>query len=284
MESQHKTQIASAILSILRPLIRLLIRHEVTHAEATELVRQTYVDVAYDEYGIPGQEMTVSRAAVLTGLSRREVVRLREALNSNEPTMPLKPNRAQRVVHGWLSDPEFLDAKQKPKNLPLKNKKGNKEAGSFVALVKRYSGDITYGAVLDELNLIGVTEQPNEHLVKLVNSAYVPREDELEQFRIIATSVSDLFNSAVFNIDAAKDDRRFQRQVVYSHISEELAQSFRTHSSEKAAPFVEELNSYLARRKKTKSSNKPQNLKRVGFGIYYFEEDQPDDQSSSNKK
>ena len=80
MGTDHKNVLARAIVKILRPLVRLLIRNEVTHAELTELVRQTYVDVAYESYSIPGQEMTFSRVAVLTGLSRKEVVRLKSIL------------------------------------------------------------------------------------------------------------------------------------------------------------------------------------------------------------
>jgi len=43
------------------------------------------------------------------------------------------------VVHGWLNDAEFLDKKNTPLVLPIKNTKKGKEFGSFVALVKRYS-------------------------------------------------------------------------------------------------------------------------------------------------
>jgi len=50
MGTDHKNVLARAIIKILRPLIRVLIRNEVTHAELTELVRQTYVEVAYEAY------------------------------------------------------------------------------------------------------------------------------------------------------------------------------------------------------------------------------------------
>lgn len=277
LADEHKIQLARAVSQMLRPLVRLLIRHEFTHAELTELVRQTYVGVAYDDFSIPEQEMTVSRVAVLTGLSRKEVVRLNEALENNEALTKPKPNRAQRVVHGWLSDTEFLDKSGKPKDLPVKQKKSGREFGSFVALVKRYSGDITYGAVLDELNHVGVTAQPDEDTVRLVNSAYVPRKDELEQVRVISTSVTDLFNTALHNMDADDDSTRFQRQVVYSNMPEEAAEEFRQFAADEATPFIEELNKFLSKKakaSKAKSGKKQASgsRSRVGFGIYHFEE------------
>ena len=84
MKSDYKSALAHMAASILRPLIKVLMRNEFTHAELTELVRQTYVEVAYNAFSIPDQKMTYSRAAVLTGLSRKEVVRLRENIIKNE--------------------------------------------------------------------------------------------------------------------------------------------------------------------------------------------------------
>ena len=280
MESSHKIRLARAIASILRPLVQLLIRHEFTHTELNELMRQTYVEVAYDKFNIPEQEMTISRVAVLTGLSRKEVVRLRDAIDNNEALQKQKPNRAQRVVHGWLNDKEFLDKQNNPLDLPIKNRRAGKEHASFVALVKRYSGDITYGVVLEELNYIGVTEQPDQQSVRLINSAYVPRKDELEQARVIATSVGDLFNTAMHNIEATEEDMRFQRQVIYSDINEELVDEFRQLSHDKATALIDELNKHLAQSEK-KSDKKPSPVqKRLGFGIYYIEE--PSKRSTKN--
>jgi len=272
VESSHKIRLARAVVGILRPLIQLLIRHEFTHSELNELIRQTYVEVAYDKFNIPEQEMTISRAAVLTGLSRKEVVRFRDALDNNEALMKQKPNRAQRVVHGWLSDKEFLDKQNNPIDLPIRNKKAGKEYASFVALVKRYSGDITYGIVLEELNYIGVTDQPDPKIVRLVNSAYVPRKDELEQVRVIATSVTDLFNTAMHNIDAAKKDMRFQRQVIYTDINQEMVENFKSLTVERSASMIEELNKQLAQSKNESADAPTPNQKRLGFGIYYIEE------------
>lgn len=274
--SSHKIRLARAVVDILRPLIQLLIRHEFTHSELNDLIRQTYVEVAYDKYKLPDQDMNVSRVAVLTGLSRKEVVRMRDGLGKSEARLRQKPNRAQRVVHGWLNDSEFLDKKNNPIDLPIKNQRAGKEYASFVALVKRYSGDITYGVVLDELNYIGVTDQPDEKTVRLVNSAYVPRKDELEQVRVIAASVSDLFKTTVHNIDADESDMRFQRQVIYTDVNEEFVDEFRKLSSEKAAPLIEQLNKKLAKSRE-KSEKKPSAVqKRLGFGLYYFEEPSPE--------
>ncbi len=277
MGTEHKNVLARAVIKVLRPLIRVLIRNEVTHAEMTELVRQTYVEVAYDAYSIPGQEMTFSRVAVLTGLSRKEVVRLKAILESEEVLMKQAPNRAQRVVHGWLADKEFIDRKKQPRDLPVKGPKR-----SFQTLVQRYSGDITYGAVLDELNLIGVTELTDEGLVRLINKAYIPYKDELEKVRIMSVCVSDLFESAVYNIENTDGEPHFQRQMVYSGIEPDLAEAFKTLSGEKATELLEFLNKYLSSERNKSTAADRAKGKRVGMGIYYFEESQDSKEFSAH--
>jgi len=269
MSDTLKLSLAKSMVGILRPMIRLLIRFEVTHLELSELVRQTYVEVADSDFAIEGEEMTISRVAVLTGLSRKEVVRLRNLLNENTTSLKQKPNRAQRVVQGWLSDKEFLDRKKNPKILPLKGEKS-----SFVKLVKRYSGDITYGAVLEELNRSGVTSQPDESSVELVNAAYIPHEDDLDQVRILSMCVADMFNTAVANVEADPDNKKFQRQVTYNLLDENSAQEFRVYSSKKAAELIADLNKYLARKRELAGKKTRGVSKRVGMGIYYVEDTQ----------
>jgi len=256
---------------MLRPLVRLCLRSEVTNAEFSELVRLTFVEVAYERYSIPDVEMTLSRAAVLTGLSRKEVGRIRDVLKQSDALAKQSPNRAQRVIHGWMNDAEFIDGNGLPLTLPIKSKKNGKEYGSFVSLVKRYSGDVTYGAILDELNHIGVTKQPDEKAVALVNYAYVPHQDDLDQIRVIATSATDLYDTALHNIDSNVADKRFQRQVVYSHIDESLVAELQQSIAHKAQELLESINKTLAIAKKKSGNIESENLKRIGFGMYYFE-------------
>jgi len=266
MESGYKAALAHMAASILRPLIKVLMRNEFTHAELTELVRQTYVEVAYDAFSIPDQKMTYSRAAVLTGLSRKEVVRLRGNIIKNESLSKQTPNRAMRVVHGWLSDVDYLDCDRKPRILPIKGDKS-----SFAELVAKYSGDITYGAVLDELNRIGVTAQTTGETVELLSNGYVPQQDEMEKIRIMSVCVSDLFGTAVHNLDVNSDDIRFQRQLVYSGIEESLAEKFHEIGSEKAMALFDTLNEFLSAEREKSAIDKRKSGKRVGLGIYYFE-------------
>jgi len=63
----------NAILKLLRPLVRILLRNGISYHVFSDLVRWVYVDVAFKSFDIPGRKQTSSRVSVITGLSRKEV-------------------------------------------------------------------------------------------------------------------------------------------------------------------------------------------------------------------
>jgi hypothetical protein len=56
----------------------------VTWAELADLSKEVFVDVAGCDYGLQGRPTNASRVAMITGLSRREVARLRNILGRLE--------------------------------------------------------------------------------------------------------------------------------------------------------------------------------------------------------
>ena len=63
----------SAFRKLLRPLVRILIRHGIAYAEFGEVVKSVYVDCAVEDFALPGRKTSGSRVAILTGLTRKEV-------------------------------------------------------------------------------------------------------------------------------------------------------------------------------------------------------------------
>jgi len=264
--SEHLQQLLTlAVLRILRPLVRVLIRHEMSHAQFSELARRAYVQEAEANFSIKGRKMTHARVAVLTGLSRKEVRRLLN-LDESEATSTNTRNRAVRVIDGWLKDPEFQE-NGKAKDLPLQGK-----TGSFAALVSRYSGDVTLGAVVDELERVGVVKRPNKDTVVMASHGYIPHADELEKVRILSICTSDLMHTAIHNLDSEPEQRRFQRQLTYPDVPESLAKEFREEAAVRSEQLLEYLREFLASRTTEKPSTpNAETRHRVGLGIYYHD-------------
>ena len=284
MEDDFKTRLGRAVIRVLRPLLRVLIRHEVTVPDFTELVRQAYVDVAYEHFGIEGRKLTYARVAVLTGLNRKEVVRLSALRGDAGRLARPTPNRAQRVINGWLSDDEFLTGSGTPLALPLQG-----ERGSFAALVSRYSGDITLGAILDELLRVGLVSRDAQGGVRLERLGYVPAEDELEKVQVMTACAADLLGTAAHNIERGDADPKFQRQLVYPDLPPEVVEEFRERSARLSADHLQALNRLLSSLRAREREGRPADAappgpgRRVGLGIYYFDEELGDDDGAKDR-
>ena len=124
-----------SLFLLLRPLVKILLQHGISAAEFTEITHQVFVDVAENDFLIEGKKQSTARIAVLTGLHRTEVARLRKLPETTTEDEAWQfHNRAARVVSGWVRDENF-QIRGEPKTLPIEG-----ESGSFSALVKQYSG------------------------------------------------------------------------------------------------------------------------------------------------
>ena len=270
--TQKVTQtLSAAILRMLRPLVRLLLRHGISYGTFADLAKWVYVDVADKEFNVPGRKQSVSRVSVLTGLSRKEVSRVESIETPDDALVVQQYNRAARVISGWLRDEQFTDSHGEAAILPLE---GN---NSFADLVKAYSGDMPSRAILDELIRVKAVEQMDDH-VRLLTHAYVPSEGEQEKLNIMGTDVALLINTIDHNIENTEEEPYFQRKVAYDNLPEEVIPQLRELSREKSQELLEEIDRLLVIH--DRDSN-PQSTgsgrKRAGLGIYYFEEDVPED-------
>jgi hypothetical protein len=268
MDSDHRPQQAlnTAIAQLLRPLFRLLLRHSVSFGAFEELAKQTYVEVALNDFGIPGKKPSISRASILSGLTRKEVQRLvsvpREASEAGE-----RYNRAARVLTGWVRDDDFLDPNGEPRALPADGDTG------FAALVKRHSGDMPARAVLDELVRVGAVHRRKDGLYELLTRAYVPRQSAVEKLRILGTDVADLIETIDHNVQHGAADPKFQRKVMYQSMPVDTLPAFRKLSATQSQALLEKLDRWLAAHDVDNPSENPDLPRaRVGLGIYYFEE------------
>lgn len=279
MNAAVNKTIAAALLRLMRPLVRILLRHGVSYGTFADLAKWMYVDVADKDFNMPGRKQSASRISVLTGLSRKEVARLQKIGAPDDQTLTQEYNRAARVIGGWLRDARFHDAGQQPLPLPFDGAQQ-----SFSTLVKDYSGDMPARAVLDELLRVGAVERlPNDD-IRLRTRAYIPQAGEQEKLHILGTDVEHLLNTIHHNIELGAQDPFFQRKVAYDNLPEDAIPKLRQLSSAKAQALLEELDRYLSehdRDSKAASANRGpgSGRKRAGIGIYYFEDDLGDEDS-----
>lgn len=274
--STKQDPLSAAMRRILRPLVKLLLRNGMAYADFTNLIRQTFVEVAHEDFDLPGRKQSVSRISVLTGINRKEVKRLLD-----EPAQdgnPTEHNRAARVISGWMRDSEYHQ-----RGKPGKLSWGDASvAKSFESLVKKYSGDMTARSVLDELIRVGAVVLIDNKEVQLTAAGYVPGASNEELLHLSSESISDLLNTIDHNLADEKTNTRLQLSVAYDDIPAQGVELFRNLSREKSLELLNYLDGFLATQDRSvNSSVEGDGRYRTGIGVYYFEEEiDPDDESS----
>ena len=77
--------VLTALKRILRPLVKLLLSHQITYADCARILKECYVEVAEKEFVLEGKPQTDSRLSLLTGIHRKEVKNLRKIIDDQEP-------------------------------------------------------------------------------------------------------------------------------------------------------------------------------------------------------
>ena len=98
-----KQLVMRAFRRVFRPVAGILLRAGVTWREVVDLGKATYVEVATQDFGIRGRPTNVSRVSILTGITRKEVSRIRKLLAEPDNTVTDSMNHATRVLTGWFT-------------------------------------------------------------------------------------------------------------------------------------------------------------------------------------
>jgi hypothetical protein len=268
MADKKNQVLYAAIARVLRPLIHILLRNGISYGTFADLAKWLFVDVAKQEFAIKARKQTISRVSVITGLNRKEVKRMAELPVPDDQASSERYNRAARVIAGWRRDKQYRNDEGQPADLPLSG-----EGATFQTLVKKYSGDMPFRAVLDELIRVGAAVQSDDGRVHLSARAYLPAGDEAMKIHILGMDVAHLVSSIRHNLQP--DDRGpfYQRKVLYDNLPDEVLPVFRKLSAESAQQLLENLDSWLSERDRDTGPEVSGTGRNVaGLGIYYFEE------------
>ncbi len=268
--------ISAAVLRLLRPLVRILLRNGMPYGAFADLAKRVFVEVAASEHSIPGRKPSVSRTAIITGLSRKEVQRMQQLPLADDTEAIAQYNRAARVLSGWGRDAQYLDTHGQPVPLPIDG-----PAPSFATLVRQFSGDVPARAILDELLRVGaMTREPDGH-VRLVTHAYVPQTGETEKLNILGTDVQELIATIDHNLTCAPGEAYLQRKVSYDNLPVDVLAALRLLAADHGQELLEYLDRWMAERDRdTSPSVAGTGRARASIGMYYAEEILSEDMTS----
>jgi len=268
LEQATQKIVENGLFNVLRPLARLLLACGFGFKEFTEISKKAFVSVATSDHGLRGRPTNISRVAVMTGLTRKEVKRLRTLLASPEEIISLKRSPANKVLAAWHSDPNFCDDVGKPRKLPQEG-----EISSFHALVGTYGGDIPPIALLRELERGGAVKVEDGGVTPLTRFFEpMPMDDEYlsSSFFSISNIISTIVHNAV--VDRSKEGYA-ERYVFSSDLSLSASEQFRNMIEIGSITYLESLDDWLVGHESVSDKSQEPAINdpaAVGFGLYFF--------------
>ena len=188
-----------ALLSALRPIVKLLLYWGLPFRRLGELMQWLYVDVARE------QGTSQSAIALKTGLNRRTVAKLAELYEPPERDNSAVFERLPRVLNAWANLKFFQDGRGKPAVLPFAGRKK-----SFSELVRRFGADVPPRAFWHELLDAGNIEMVDEGHARLVSHAAVRTLPE-DQLYELGNAGGHLFGVIFHNM--TQTPKRLQREI-----------------------------------------------------------------------
>ena len=270
MQNDIQRQILSAMLLVLRPIARALLRAGIGYREFVEISKTAFVDVAGKDYGLRGRPTNISRVAVMTGLTRKEVRRIREKARVGDEIGLVKLTPMGQVMHRWYTETEFTSENGSPNILEFDG-----DDGSFSNLVKLFGGDIPPGAMRTELKRIGAVEELDSGQLKAVSRSVVGTDAHEKLISGLAHVLYPAALAMAHNMVSKSDNDSWAHMSASTQsVRNNDLGRIRRVSSDRAEAFIESVDDYLAAYETLFDSEaQDESAKAVGIGVFYFEED-----------
>lgn len=260
----NQAGLRNAVRLLLRPIVRLLLRHGYTHPWLVEEVKQAFVEVALEELD-EGDRSSHSRVNLLTGIQRPEIKRIR---TSDGPKAMSRPHPVAALISHWFA--EWSDALGAARPLPRVESAG--DSPTFFEFAERATrrnvAPATFLQDCLDRGIIRVEEATDT--VHLVRDAFVPDGGFDEKLQYLGANGGDHLEAAVSNV-LGETPPYFDRSVLFHHFAPEDAAALEKLARKLAMESLKEVNREA--RKRAKSGRKG-NV-RFNFGSYIYQAEQP---------
>ncbi len=233
--------LAKALTQMLKPLVRLLIHQNITYIGLLDLLKNTYIEVAEESFGIENKRLTDSRISLLTGVHRGDVKRIRmEGLD--QPTeKEIKASLSAQMMSIWAGHQAYLDANGEPVSLYRYAQDGSP---SFEELVLSVSKDKHPRSILDEWmnqGLVKLFEKDSKEQITLSEKGYVPEADFEEKLFFAGKNIGDHLSVVVHNLEN-QTPPMFDRAVYYHQLTTDSIKTLEDTSKTKMMHTLTEIN------------------------------------------
>jgi hypothetical protein len=217
----------------------------------------------------------MSRVSAMTGISRKEVSRIRGGGLPDRWSPVKESSPASTVLNYWHYDSDFANPNGDPLALPFDG------LNSFSTLVSRYAGDIPPGAMRTELIRAGTVQEIEGGRLSVRERWFRPARFDEDFVRRIAFSLENLGTTIVHNASLYQrpgfsessdaDLRRLERIAWSERLNDDAIHEFRAWVRREGVRFIDEAVDWIGKNELPRNQW-TERAKTLGVGLYYFEE------------
>jgi hypothetical protein len=257
---------------LLRPIASLLLKCGMTWREFAEVSKSVFVAVASQDYGLNGRPTNVSRVSILTGVSRKEITRVRNLLEHESTPLPNKTSDATRLLSGWHQDPDFITATGEPRVLPAEG-----GGASFATLWQRYAGDVPVTSMRKELERAGAIKTLPDGTLRAERRYFMPRRFDPQWILNAGSMLSDLGSGITHNLDVAAEPpsagakapgRRFIGRATSDSVDVAAMPEFEAFVEQRGQEFLETVDQWLTEHEARPATGGARKRMRLGLGMF----------------
>lgn len=244
---------------LLTPIIRVLSAIGFSYRDFAETAKTVYVEVAMAEDRRRARKTSLSRVALISGITRREAARLRDVVAAEPTTYADPATSISNLVHAWNTDPRYSE-QGSPRELPLEG------AASLETLIECHKGGRDADEFVRDLVRLGVVEVSPGSARPRVSQFHLRPLDELsvEHFACVIHDVGQAAGANVFGYGG----RRFERRAIAYPTDPDVAAALKAHVSERIGCLFDEVRDAMQ-----PGDSLVQGGHRVGFGVYGIGDD-----------
>jgi Family of unknown function (DUF6502) len=262
-----RTRLLEALGKVLEPLVLVLLKSGISWKEFSDLAKEKFVTVATDAFGIRGRPTNVSRVAILTGLDRRDVAKLRAPREPRAPQQGFMSKPTQ-LLHAWHHDPRYLDPSGKPRDLEIEG-----AGASFADLLRRYAPNIPLVAMLKELRAAGAVADVADGRLRALKRSYIPRELNEDLVRLWGSVLHDVATTFEHNLFRDETEQpRFERRAISLRVDPKSLPEFRQLLEREGQAFLERMDDWINAQEVGSSIDDQGMGIRLGVGVYHIQD------------
>jgi len=268
MSSRIERIILEGVFGVVSSIARIFLRYNLGYREFSDLAKTAFVQAATEDYGIRGRPTNISRVAVMTGLTRKEVKRIRDLGSGFGDAFISRRNPLAELLHYWNTYPDYLDSSGKPLALAFEG-----SDISFWSLVRQCAGDIPPGAMRTELKRIGAVKETENGLLEVTTREHFPQDADGRLMIGINHGLRQLAATVAFNSDPEQEITRTQKFVDSPLVSKRIVPALQAELDARLSEFAVTIDDRFSEIERESRIDGEGDKVSVGVGLYFYSDE-----------